>query len=193
MRQQPKISAVALRIVNFQTARLIGICLLLVASAGCGRPVGDTDTASSQGAVTPHLSVISGAARTAAFAAGPSGGIAMDAIDSQPGGRGTATTLTLGKSQSLSIVGWAFPPSATGGCSAIGLTLDNKRVFPGTYGYGRVDVATNYKNDALTNVGYSIVVPASKLGTGTHHAFVVCIDAAQAATRSFNPLTITVR
>jgi len=90
-------------------------------------------------------------------------------------------------------MGWAFPAEGTGGCSAIGLAVDGKRVFPGTYGFRRADVAVFYKDRSRIDVGYSIVVPATDLGRGTHHGYVVCLDSAQGASRSHDPLTITVR
>ncbi len=116
--------------------------------------------------------------------------ITMDGIDSQPG---TKTTVALRMTQSLSIVGWAFPPSAKGGCEAVGLVLDKKLIFPGVSGNARPDVAAAYENSAVTNVSYLIQVPASHIGAGTHRGYVVCVDAAQEATRSFTPLIISVR
>ena len=139
------------------------------------------------------MTAIAAAAYPAAFAAAASGGIAIDAAGTDSTVHTYSASPVIAKTQSLSVIGWAFPPSANGGCSAIGLAVDKKHVYPGTYGYGRPDVASQYKNDELTNVGYSIAVPATALGAGTHTAYVVCYDSPQSASRSFNPLTIRVR
>ncbi len=169
------------------------LCLSLGIAAGCGGPA-EEQTAPS--AAKPHLTTIASSALAAVFAARPSGNVAMDSIGTstgEAGAKGLATTLTLDRSQSLYVLGWAFPPAEKGGCSAIGLAIDGKLVFPGTYGYRRPDVAVFYKDRSRTDVGYGIAVPASSLGRGSHRGFVVCMDSAQSASRSFHPLTIRVR
>jgi hypothetical protein len=175
---------------------VFALCLSLGIAAGCGRPQQQQTSAPNAapgGGTEPHVTAIASAALPAIVAAKPSGGVNMEGISTRSGGRESATTVAMRPADSLYLMGWAFPADGTGGCSAIGLAVDGKRVFPGTYGFRRADVAAFYKDRSRVDVGYSIVVPAADLGRGTHHAYVVCMDSAQGASRSHDPLTVTVR
>ena len=118
---------------ELRLARFLGVCLMLASSAGCGRPLQEEQSAApAQAVVVPHLTKIASPAYAAAFAAPPSASVDIDRIDPPGASRAHPFAVSLKTSQSLTVLGWAFPGTEKGGCSAIGLTVDNKHVFPGT-------------------------------------------------------------
>lgn len=195
-------------------AAVIAVCGVLAFVAGCGGPVdrGDgvtglaarpassappvRETPPARETPPPQPSARSRAFTPAELAAArhaKAGGIvSVDVLDTRPGGT-RHDALTIAPNDTLHVVGWAFAETVNAPCDVVGLVIDGKQVVPAQYGYARSDVAAFYKDPSRTNVGYSVEVPAARLGRGEHPVTVVCIARGAVATGVSGRLRVTVR
>ena len=183
------------------TAAIMAGCAVLALIVGCGKPAEQAQTTAAAppgGAASPsvaraiRVAPFSAAQLVAAYHAKGGGGVAVDVLDVRPDGAHNADGVTIGAADTLYVIGWAYDDSKRAPCDAIGLVVDEKRVFSGSYGYARTDVAAFYKDPARTNVGYGITVPARKFGTGSHTVQVACVAKSDARTTP-SALKITIR
>lgn len=176
---------------NHMAARTVLTAFFALSSiaivAGCGRPVSNVSVTQNSEAT---LTTIAPSDYPAAFAAVPSATVTVEIFGSSGSSGFAGGTITLRHRQTLNVGGWAFP--AKGVCSAVGLAVDGKRMFPSYYGGAREDVAAVYKDIAKTNVEYFAKVSGLILGLGMHHAYVVCLDSEGTASRNPTLLTVNV-
>ena len=187
---------------RWRAVAAIAVCGVLAFVAGCGGPKQTTSTVSTPASpeVAPpprppaaaRVSKFTRSEFEAARDAKTSGMVSVDVLDVRADGA-HHDALTIASGENLHVIGWAFFEPRNVRCEAVGLLVDGKTIYPGLYGYARSDVAAFYKDASRTDVGYSIVVPAARLGTGAHSATVVCAPSRGAATRYASALQITVR
>lgn len=84
-----------------------------------------------------------------------------------------AHPVSLRRSEALEIDGWAFDAPDRSRCAAVVAVIDG-RVFSGTYGLDRSDVAAVMGDDHRFT-GFRIVVGGSSAGQGRHAVDVRCV------------------
>jgi hypothetical protein len=178
----------------------IAMAILSVAAfaVGCGHPSeGTTSTAGGTPppvavSANPHMTVFSAARAAAARHATNEGDVSIDVYDARQNGSQNLGGASVGKRQTLYVIGWAYVRGRNAPCDAIGLLVDGTNVFPGRYGFARPDVASYYKEPARSNTGYVIEVPANRLRPGEHKANVVCVAGTDVARTNGPALKLTV-
>ena len=205
------ILAVAAAIVIRPGRRAIALmagCAAVAFALGCNKPAerssetSTTTTANGTAAQPPAAAppaaarpavAFSAAQNSAAVSAKSGGGVSIDVLDARTDGARNPDGVTVGAGDTLHVLGWAYDERKKAPCEVLGLLVDGKRVFAGSYGYPRADVAAFYKDPARTNVGYSIAVPAAQLGNGAHTASVVCVGPGNDAVGNGHAVAVTVR
>jgi hypothetical protein len=78
------------------------------------------------------------------------------------------------KSDSLCIQGWAFNSKENILAEEVQIKIDDQ-FYRTKYGLKRADVAKHFKNKKITNSGWSLSIPTSSIGKGTHSISIVIV------------------
>jgi hypothetical protein len=170
---------------------------------GCGHSGNDTSgtsapsspgvVATAAGPPAPTPQPLTGAETKKALSATRNEGtIAVDVLDDHGTGMRNDVTLSIPRSGTAYVLGWAFDEGSGTPCSAVAVVVDGRRAFPTQYAIPRPDVAAHFNKPNVANVGYAATLTGAALGSGTHDAHVTCL-AAKATARGVKNLTITVQ
>lgn len=153
--------------IRFSVATSLILVLTVFLLSSCGQPAGDSGVRTVTPAATPTTSGGQGLSsdqlqRLSAFTPHyvDSIGPALDPVKNQP--------VKVSGTIPLAVTGFAVDDGSKTVARGVEVVIDGKP-YAATYGSARPDVATFFKNPALTQSGFKYQIPAGTLPAGQHN------------------------